>query len=400
MKLPPFRVLCRPLAWAFVLLSVVSTTAVAQTAGGEIEIIDKAVKTIPIAISGFPPEVQRVLEFDLYVVGFKVNVPKPQYLLTAMPGAEVRASLTDANTQNAIFSRAYPGGSTRSQAHALADDVVKALLQLPGIAQTKIAYRTLSGQRNAKGEMVSEIWAADFDGSNAVALTGDNSIAAGPSWVPGQLKLFYMSFRANRPEIYLQDLRSGDRTRVFSFPGTSSSPAVSPDGRQVAMILSRSGSPDVWVANVDGSNLRQLTKTRELEASPCWSPDGRTLCFTSADGGRPALYTVPVSGGSMKRLNTGGVTQCTEPDWSPDGKWIAFTRAAGEFTIYVMPATGGDVRAVAAGEDPSWSPNSRTLIFTRRAGSERRLSLLDVPSGHVKDLLRNSGSCSQPSWAR
>lgn len=102
----------------------------------------------------------------------------------------------------------------------------------------------------------------------------------------------------------------------------------------------------------------------------------------------------------MKRLNTGGVTQCTEPDWSPDGKWIAFTRAAGEFTIYVMPATGGDVKAVAAGEDPSWSPNSRTLIFTRRAGSERRLSLLDVPSGHVKDLLRNSGSCSQPSWAR
>jgi TolB protein len=102
----------------------------------------------------------------------------------------------------------------------------------------------------------------------------------------------------------------------------------------------------------------------------------------------------------MKRLNTGGVTQCTEPDWSPDGKWIAFTRAAGEFTLYVMPAGGGSAEAVVAGEDPSWSPNSRTLIFTRRAGAERRLSLLDVPSRHVKDLSRISGSCSQPSWAR
>jgi len=151
---------------------------------------------------------------------------------------------------------------------------------------------------------------------------------------------------------------------------------------------------------VDGSGLRQLTTTKELEASPCWSPDGRTICFTSAEGGRPSLYTIPASGGAMKRLNTGGVTQCTEPDWSPDGQWIAFTRAAGEFTIYVMPAAGGSANAIAAGEDPSWSPNSRTLVFTRRVGGERRLSLLDVPSKHVKDLTRISGGCSQASWSK
>jgi len=54
----------------------------------------------------------------------------------------------------------------------------------------------------------------------------------------------------------------------------------------------------------------------------------------------------------------------------------------------------------APGEDPSWSPNSRTLVFTRRSAGDRRLSLLDVPTGHVKDLVRISGNCSQPSWAR
>ncbi|MBN8247921.1 MAG: PD40 domain-containing protein, partial [Verrucomicrobia bacterium] len=142
------------------------------------------------------------------------------------------------------------------------------------------------------------------------------------------------------------------------------------------------------------------TETKELEASPCWSPDGSRICFTSTDGGRPALYTVPAGGGGMTRLRTGGVTQCTEPDWSPDGKWIAFTRASGEFTLYVVPATGGDARALAPGEDPSWSANSRTLVFTRRSGGDRRLSLLDVPTGHVKDLFRISGNCSQPTWAR
>jgi TolB protein len=391
--------LIRPAA---AILSVVCALLVsAQDSGPDITIKKGAVRTIPISLSGYSDEVRKILEFDLYVVGFEVNSgATPQYRLAGGGQGEVRGTLSDVNSQQVLFARTYPGGSARAQAHALANDVVKSVLQIPGIANTKIAFRNLPGGRNARGELISEIWASDCDGSGAVALTGDGSIAFGPSWVPGQLKLFYTSFRGSRPEIYLQDLRSGNRTRVFSFPGTSSSPAVSPDGSKVVMVLSRSGSPDLWLANVDGSGLRQLTTTKELEASPCWSPDGRTICFTSAEGGRPSLYTIPASGGAMKRLNTGGVTQCTEPDWSPDGQWIAFTRAAGEFTIYVMPAAGGSANAIAAGEDPSWSPNSRTLVFTRRVGGERRLSLLDVPSKHVKDLARLSGGCSQASWSR
>lgn len=385
---------------ALATLALVSRLQPLTAADSGLVIRESANRTIPIALSGFPEDVRRILEFDLYVVGFDVNPAKPQYQLTATPGGAVRATLTDANNSQALFSRAYPGGSTRAQSHALANDVIKTLLQLPGIASTRIAFRDSSGGRNAQGETISEIWASDYDGANAVALTGDNTIAAGPCWVPGKLELFYTSYRAVRPEIYLQDLRTGERKKVFSFPGMSASPAVSPDGTRVAMILSKSGSPDLWVGNVDGSGMRQLTRTKELEASPCWSPDGTRICFTSSESGRAALYTISANGGEMTRLVTGGVTQCTEPDWSPDGKWIAFTRASGEFTLYVVPAGGGDARALVPGEDPSWSPNSRTLVFTRRSRSDRRLSLLDVPTGHVKDLARSSGNCTQPSWAR
>ena len=380
-------------------LVLVSSTNLRGADSGVV-IRDSANRTIPIAISGFPDDVRKVLEFDLYVVGFDVNTAKPQYQLTGTPGGPVRGTLADVNNPQPLFSRAYPGGTTRAQAHALANDVVKTLLQLPGVASTRIAFKNSPGGRNAKGETISEIWASDYDGANGVALTGDSTIAAAPCWVPGKLELFYTSYRAVRPEIYMQDLRSGDRKKIFSFPGMSSSPAVSPDGSRVAMILSKSGSPDLWVGNVDGSGMKRLTDTKELEASPCWSPDGSRICFTSTESGRAALYTVSAGGGAMTKLRTGGVTQCTEPDWSPDGKWIAFTRATGEFTLYVVPATGGDARAVAPGEDPSWSPNSRTLVFTRRSAGDRRLSLLDVPTGHVKDLVRISGNCSQPSWAR
>ena len=187
-------------------MALVSSTPV-RAADSGVTIRQSANRTIPIALSGFSDEIRKVLELDLYVVGFDVNTGKPQYQLTASPGAAVRATLADVNNPQPLFVRAYPGGSQRAQAHALADDVVKTLLQIPGIAATRIAFKNSPGGRNGKGETISEIWASDYDGANAVALTGDTTIAAAPCWVPGKLELFYTSYRAVRPEIYLQNLR-------------------------------------------------------------------------------------------------------------------------------------------------------------------------------------------------
>ncbi|MBN8248021.1 MAG: hypothetical protein J0L84_11315, partial [Verrucomicrobia bacterium] len=204
------------LALAWVLSFPGSSLLTAADSG--VVIREGANRTIPIAISGFSDDVRKILEFDLYVVGFDINPAKPQYLLKGTPGGSVQGALSDANNAQTLFARAYPGATARVQAHALANDVVKTLLQVPGVANTRIAFKNSTGSRNARAEIVSEIWASDYDGANAVSLTGDGSIAAAPCWVPGKLELFYASYRAGRPEIYLQDLRTGDRQRVFSFP--------------------------------------------------------------------------------------------------------------------------------------------------------------------------------------
>lgn len=373
----------------------------ARITAADVTITAAATRVIPIALKGYSREAQAVLEFDLSVAGFEVRANDPQYTLTGAASGDVKGTLVDGGNNQTLFARVYPGGSARSQAHTLADDVVKAITGQPGIARTKIAFKVASGQRNKLGQNISEIYVADFDGENAVQLTEDNSIVAAPAWVPGSLRLFYASYRGGAgPAIYSHDLRTGNRNAVAAYSGSNISPSISPDGTKLAMILSKSGSPELWVANLDGSGLKQLTRTKGAEASPTWSPDSKTLCYVSDDPGRPTLFTVSVSGGEPSRLKVGGVVHCTEPDWSPDGRWIAFTRSAGEFTIYVVPAGGGNAEAITPGEDPSWAPNSRTLAFTRGRGGSRKLSLLDVPTRRVKDVAKVSGNCSQPSWAR
>ncbi|MBI4660745.1 MAG: PD40 domain-containing protein [Verrucomicrobia bacterium] len=349
---------------------------------------------LPVSMTGYSGEVQAVLKFDLEIAGFDiVNPETAQFNISGSNNSFVEGRVTDRVTKAALLANRYEGAPPRSLAHALADDIVLKITGKPGIARSKIAFKGDSGGR-------TEAYVADYDGANAVRATQDNALVVALCFASGGNKLLYTSYKSGNPDIYIHDLGSGQRTPVANYPGSNLSPAISRDGRRVAMIISKDGNPELYVSNVDRSNLTRLTHTRADESSPCWSPDGQSICVVSRKDGAPALYVVPASGGAMRRISTAGAGSTTEPDWSPDGKEIAFTALWREFQICVVPAKGGEVNVLTAGEDPSWAPNSRTIVFTKRVGDKRVLSLLDVPTKRVKTLDRHSGSRSLPSWAK
>lgn len=346
-----------------------------------------------VSMSGFSGEAEETLKFDLYVQGFNfTNSDNAQYLIAGSNNGNLQGRVTDRYNKSTVVSKAYSGASMRREAHAFADEFLAAIGR-KGIAQTKIAFKVDTGAN-------SEIYVSDFDGHGAQAVTADNTIVAAPEWAPNRMALYYTSYKLGNPDIFFHDLSSGQRRAFAKYSGLNTSASASPDGKRVAMILSKGGSPDVYVCNADGTGLLRLTATREDESSPCWSNDGQWICYATKVAERRVLCKVPASGGAAQRIPTSGVLNPTEPDWSPDGKWIAFTSQMAGFGICVVPAGGGQVTELVAGEDPSWSPNSRTLVYARREGGRRVLSLLDVPTKQYKDVSRITGSNSQPSWAK
>jgi len=357
---------------------------------------------IPVSVAGFSGEADSVLRFDLSFMGFEFVAPdKARYNIQKNSAAGVGASVIDPlqpASARMIYNKSFTGGGTRQQTHALADDLAKTLTQKPGIAQTRIACKV-----QATGIGAGEIVIADYDGFNPTPVTKDNVICAAPSW-SGRNMLFYMSHKiAGKPDVLSHNLGTGARKRVTTTTGDNFTPAVSPDGRRVAMILSKSGSPNLYVCDPDGGNLKQLTTTHDGESCPAWSPDSRTICVVSRQSGKPALYTIPAGGGALTRLSVNAPSP-TEPDWSPDGKYLVFTSQSGAgFQICVTPMEGplrGTAMVLVAGEDPVWAPNSRAVMFVRTVNYRRVLTLLDVPSKQTKEIARITGSASQPSWAR
>ncbi|HTL18173.1 MAG TPA: hypothetical protein VL793_13125, partial [Patescibacteria group bacterium] len=218
-------------------------------------------RPILVSLSGFSGEAVSVLQFDLYVQGFAVaDEQSAQYLINGSNNGNLQGRITDRLNKSVVLAKAYSGAAIRRQAHAFIDDFVQALGRKP-IGNTKLAFK---GQNGSNGE----IFIADFDGFNAQQVTRDNSIIAAPCMVPGHLAVYYTSYKLNHPDIFYQNLSTGARRIFARYGGSNMSPAASPDGNKVAMILSKDGWTDLYVCNSDGTDLRRLTKSRQDESSP------------------------------------------------------------------------------------------------------------------------------------
>ncbi len=149
-------------------------------------------------------------------------------------------------------------------------------------------------------------------------------------------------------------------------------PDISPDGKFVAF----SYLGDVWVVESVGGTARQLTRHIAHDVGPVFSPDGRTIAFSSNRHGNYDVYLIPMQGGKAKQLTFDSAADIVT-GWSPDGKHVLFastrdTAFPPGFGLYSVPADGGRVKRVSAGE------GARRRLLPRR-----RSDRLRPRAGHV-----------------
>ena len=194
-----------------------------------------------------------------------------------------------------------------------------------------------------------------------------------------------------------------------------SSPALSPDGKRLAVIeADPDGSADLILLDLTTKKVSILSQGADW-ADPAWSPDGKTILVTAYDNGAPELLLKPADGVSrstaIAKLPDGEPYRAT---FSPDGKWIAYTlRHDGKNDIHLFElATARDLALTSDGQswDPAFSPDSTQLAFLRIVNFTIDLWIMDLGSalttgGAPKGMQRITngegvGGSDRPSWAR
>jgi Tol biopolymer transport system component/DNA-binding winged helix-turn-helix (wHTH) protein len=221
--------------------------------------------------------------------------------------------------------------------------------------------------------------------------------------------------------------------RFTSYPGKEKDPALSPDGKQLALVWDgeERDNFDVYVQLIGGEKPLRLTSDPRPEVSPAWSPDASQIAFARLSEGASDIYLIPSLGGHERKLtelysvwsegkaldwspdgkflavagksssedpyglflisvDTGRKQTLTStpfqiggdvhPTFSPDGQTVAFSRAD---SVYLVPVAGGQPRRLAspASRGSAWTAGGHEIVFFSESQGNHKLRRVSVPNG-------------------
>lgn len=300
-------------------------------------------------------------------------------------------------TSNGVKFSCPNASNPRWTAHKLVDGLLKQIFDIPGICSSRIAFVGQLGK-------VKEIYVCDFDGANLIQVTNNQNLSIGPHWGLGNKMLVYTYFAKSYTDVVGLDMNTKATSRLAQFPGMNTAGAISPNGKQLAVILSKDRRVELYVKDLFGPGLRRVTNSADVEASPCWSPAGDRICFVSDASGRPKLNVYGVGGNRIQSMSTMG-GEAVSPDWSRKGDLIVYSAKMGpnyNLAIADIAANSSSLVEVKGGgdwESPSWAPDSRHVVCARRVSFKSDLYVVDTKTGECRQLLSSKNNLSLPRWS-
>jgi TolB protein len=163
-------------------------------------------------------------------------------------------------------------------------------------------------------------------------------------------------------------------------------PALSPNGRRIAVQIGYAGARPIYLMRADGGARHLLVRTRGgLGERPAWSPDGTRVAYSGCDA-REGICVVNADGTGQHSLTRRGYS----PAWSPDGTKIAYSGCAAAppaptgLCVINADGTGRHLLAPVGGA-PVWSPDGTTIAYLR-GFSDVRVYLMKADGSEQRRL--------------
>ena len=103
-----------------------------------------------------------------------------------------------------------------------------------------------------------------------------------PAWSPDGSKIAFRRMLGEmNSEVFVANRDGTAAKNLTNHPAFDGWPAWSPDGREIAFASNRNANYQIFVMHADGSGVRLVANTEGRATAPLWSRDGKTIYFTN-----------------------------------------------------------------------------------------------------------------------
>ena len=282
-----------------------------------------------------------------------------------------------------------------------------------------------------KSEYVTQIWAANADGSANMQITFGDKSSTNPQWSPDGNSIAFTSNRKdNKNNLYLLRLNGGEAEPLTDLKASIADFEWSPDNSLIAFTMTDPKTEDeekndkarndfrfvdenvkmnrlyLISVNKNASGKREPRKLTEGNFSVNdfdWSPDAAKIVFAHVK--TPSANDWATSDVSLVDVATGKIapvanTQAAEtsPTFSPDGKSIAVlasdvpVRWAQTGLIQIFSVAGEAApKSLAASFDgqptiAGWSADGKRLYFAEAKGTRTQIYAFDLAVNKIEEI--------------
>lgn len=216
------------------------------------------------------------------------------------------------------------------------------------------------------------LWTINLDGSQHLPLLSDDKNHYSPLFSEDGSKMAYLSNKAEKTQIYVRDIASGQTAKVTDVQMSPSNLSFSPDGKQLAFVMF-TPSPQKPLFSLDFKPKGAV-----------WADDAQYIDQTlfQRDGlgmNRPGnlhVYVVPSIGGTPRQITFGNHDYSGSIAWLADGKHFvvsANTREDYDFDVFnsdLLKVNIHSGEAIKLTQDsgpeanPVISPNGKLIAYT------------------------------------